>query len=98
MTSEQLEISTLDSILKDLQIDNDAQHNALSISERGHTVILKRAPSEIMVNNYNKTFMLAWEANMDNQFCLDSYAVLTYITDYLTKGDAGLTRDGLQIT
>ena len=30
---------------------------------------------------------------MDIQFCLDNYAVITYITDYLTKGDAGLTRE-----
>ena len=27
------------------------------------------------------------------QFCLDSYAIITYITDYLTKGDAGLTKE-----
>ena len=36
--------------------------------------------------------MLAWQANMDIQFCLDGYAVVTYITDYLSKGDVGLTK------
>ena len=30
---------------------------------------------------------------MDIQFCMDSYAVVTYVTDYLTKGDAGLTKE-----
>ena len=29
---------------------------------------------------------------MDIQFCLDTYAVVTYITDYLSKGDVGLTK------
>ena len=38
-------------------------------------------------------FIEAWQANMDIQFCLDNYAVITYITDYLTKGDAGLTKE-----
>ena len=37
--------------------------------------------------------MKAWQANLDIQFCLDSYAVVTYITDYLTKGDAGITKE-----
>ena len=34
---------------------------------------------------------MSWQANI--QFSLDSYAVVTYITDYLTKGDAGLTQE-----
>ena len=45
------------------------------------------------VNNFNPHFMEAWQANMDIQFCMDSYAIITYITDYLTKGDAGLTKE-----
>ena len=36
---------------------------------------------------------MVWQANMDIQFSLDSYAVVTYITDYMTKGDAGLTKE-----
>ena len=67
-------------------------HDALGISERGKTVILKRKPNEMWVNNYNPHFIKAWQANMDIQFCMDSYAIITYITDYLTKGDAGLTK------
>ena len=37
--------------------------------------------------------MSAWKANIDIQFCMDSYAVITYISDYMTKGDAGLTKE-----
>ena len=32
--------------------------------------------------------MLAWRANLDVQF---GFVVVTYITDYLSKGDAGVT-------
>ena len=35
--------------------------------------------------------MLAWQGNLDIQFCYDGFAVVTYITDYLSKGDAGIT-------
>ena len=56
-------------------------------------IILKRRPDEMWVNNYNPIFLKAWQANMDIQFCMDSYAIITYITDYLTKGDAGLTKE-----
>ena len=61
---------------------------ALTISEKGRTVILKRTLKERFVNNYNPHFILAWQANMDIQFCTDIYAVVTYITDYLTKGES----------
>ena len=36
---------------------------------------------------------MVWNANMDIQFSLDSYAIVTYITDYMTKGDAALTKE-----
>ena len=95
MTKDQLEQKDLESILKHekVNVTSEAYHEALSISERGQMVILERKPSEIWVNNYNPTMMLAWQANMDIQFCMDSYAIITYITDYLTKGDAGLTKE-----
>ena len=72
-------------------ITEDLYHKYLSISENGRSVILKREVSERMVNNYNKTFSLIWNANSDIQLCLDSYAVVTYITDYLCKSEKGLT-------
>ena len=101
MTDEELHKSSLEKVLElvneqldeDEKISSDKYHEALSISERGKTVVLKRKPNEMWVNNYNPHFMKAWKANIDIQFCLDTYAVITYITDYLTKGDAGLTKE-----
>ena len=62
-----LENSSLDEILNHLKISSDDYHNALTISERGKTVVLKRKPNEMWVNNYNPHFMKAWTANMDIQ-------------------------------
>ena len=74
---------------RDINITYDSYKNALQISEKGQTVVLKRKLSERNVNNYNPLYMLAWRANMDIQFCNDNYAIVTYITDYITKADAG---------
>ena len=69
----------------------DYYHELLQISVSGKTVILKRKVSEVFVNNYNKVFLKHWNANTDIQICLDSFAVVTYITDYLTKSDRNVT-------
>ena len=83
----------LDKFLTSLSISTQEYHAALRISERGKTIILKRALNERKVNNYNPHFLMVWNANMDIQFSLDSYAIVTYITDYMTKGDAALTKE-----
>ena len=81
-------------LLKDLD-QNDKVNiylNALSISEKGRNVILKRKISERNVNNYNKLFHSVWQANTDIQLGLDTHAVISYISDYVTKSDQGLTK------
>ena len=84
--------NNLDTFLETLKISTHDYEEALKISERGKIVVLKRTLKERNVNNYNKEWMLAWRGNLDIQFCYDGYAVVTYITDYLSKGDAGITK------
>lgn len=64
---------------------------ALSYSEKGRSIFLKRKISERNVNNYNPLFHSVWQANTDIQIALDTHAVVSYITDYMTKSDQGLT-------
>ena len=61
------------------------------MSDRGKQIVLKRKPNERFVNNYNKRFIACYQANMDLQFCLDSYAVVTYVCDYWSKDESGMT-------
>ena len=84
--------NSLDHFLKELDIDIEAYEKALTFSERGKVVVLKRTLKERNVNNYNMEFMLAWRANLDIQFCYDGFAIVTYLTDYITKTDAGVTK------
>ena len=88
LTDEE-EDQTLEEFLNGLKIDKEVYKWALQISEKGTTIILKRNLKERFVNNYNPKFILAWQANMDLQFCIDTYAIVTYVTDYLTKSDQG---------
>ena len=75
-----------------MDIDYNEYCEALKHSDRGKTVVLKRQLNEVFVNNYNPSFLLAWQANMDIQFAVDHYAIVTYIADYFTKDDSGLTQ------
>ena len=42
-------------------------HYALSVSDHGTKVVLKRRMKDILVNNYNPDWMLAWDGKMDLQ-------------------------------
>ena len=81
---------SLDKFLEDLNISYEDYKWALSISTKGNKVVLKRTLAERFVNNYHPTYLLAWNANMDIQFCDDPYAIVTYITDYYGKDESGM--------
>ena len=84
------ESMTLGDFLEGLEISMQDYKWALSISTRGPKVVLKRTLAERFVNNYHPQYLLAWNANMDIQFCFDPYAVITYISDYYGKDDSGM--------
>ena len=77
MSQDDLEKLCLDEVLDELGITSESYHEALGVSLRGQMVVLKRKVNEIWVNNYNPHFMKVWGANMDIQFCMDTYAVIT---------------------
>jgi hypothetical protein len=76
---------TFDEFLLVIDVSKEDYINAISLSLRGKVVVLKRDVSERYINNYNKEFLTAWNANMDIQFCYDPHAVCTYISDYVGK-------------
>ena len=92
MTIEELEDSSLDDILDQAGVSKVSYREALSVSVKGTSVVLKRRPCEMNINNYNPEWIKAWNGNMDLQVCLDPFAVSTYITDYYTKDESGTTK------
>ena len=57
----------------------------------GLVILLERDIDEGYINAFNPEWLEAWEGNIDLQPCFDYFAVITYITDYLTKDDSGIT-------
>ena len=46
---------------------------------------LKRLPSSCFVNNYFRSGLLAWDANLDIQSVFKHYKTVTYMCAYLFK-------------
>ena len=91
LTEEEDDIS-LTEFLRKINVGYEDYKEALQISEKGDVIILKRRVNERFVNSYNPCFAKAWNGNSDLQFCMDMHAVVTYITDYFSKEDRGLTK------
>ncbi len=87
---EDLENWSLEDILKEANVSKACYYKALSTSMTGTSIVLKRKPKELYVNNYNIEWIRAWDGNMDLQICLDYFAIVTYITDYYMKEETGV--------
>lgn len=70
---------TFETFIEKLQFTEDQYIQAILYSLKRPTLLLKRAPYEIRINNYNTNLLQAWGANMDIQFVLDAYACAVFI-------------------
>ena len=71
-------------------VTEESYIEALSSSRAGYSIVLQRDIDETDVNSYNIEMLRAWNANMDIQVCLDFFAVITYVTEYVAKTDSAL--------
>ena len=76
---------TLDELLRKCAITDQEYVNALSLSQRGNGIVLKRCVNAIFVNNYNPHILKTWKANMDLQYIVDAYACVMYVASYVLK-------------
>ncbi|XP_062327719.1 uncharacterized protein LOC134028267 [Osmerus eperlanus] len=51
------------------------------------SVVLKRKPGDIWINQFNKDLLRAWNANMDIQYIVDAYSCVVYIISYISKAE-----------
>ena len=82
---------THDEFLKSIDVKSEDYENALKTSKHGRILIMKRSVKERFINNYNKEWMKAWNANMDVQVSFDAYSVISYILSYVAKDETGMT-------
>ena len=86
------ENTTFETFLEKLELTEGQYIEAIRYSLKRPTLLLKRSPSEIRINNYNTNLLKAWRANMDLQFILDPYACAVYILSYITKSQRGMSK------
>ena len=65
---------------------------AIRTSIKRVTVFLKRSTNATFINPYNTKLLLAWKANMDIQFIIDTYACAKYCVGYILKGEGGVSK------
>ena len=92
LTEEEQDNMNIDDILRRVNVKKKEYYEALSISQTGACIILKRQLNEIYINNYNPEWIKAWDGNMDISVCLDFFAIVTYITDYYTKSETSMMK------
>ncbi|KAJ8017840.1 hypothetical protein HOLleu_44503 [Holothuria leucospilota] len=83
--------TTFEEMLQILDMTEDQYVHAIRWSLTADKLFLKRSPSEIRVNAYNKPLLETWKANMDIQYVLDPYACAMYIVSYISKGQRGMS-------
>ena len=65
--------------------------NAIRSSIHEVTVFLRRNVDEQWINGYNPQCLALWKANMDCQYVINGYGAASYILDYITKSERGMS-------
>ena len=82
---------SFDDLLEKLGVSEEDYILAIRASLVTATIFLKRNPNELRINNYNRSCLLAWRANIDIQYVLDVYACAMYIVSYISKAQRGMS-------
>lgn len=73
---------TFHQFLEKLELSERDYITAMKYSLKHLTLLLKKSPSEIRVNDYNTNLLKAWQANMDVQFVLYLYTCCLHFDLY----------------
>nr|XP_022311157.1 uncharacterized protein LOC111116452 [Crassostrea virginica] len=66
------------------QAQYEAAHKTLA---KKRSIVLRRNPDELWINQYNPCLLKCWDANMDIQFVLDPFSCIVYIVSYISKSE-----------
>ncbi|XP_052403776.1 uncharacterized protein LOC127950661 [Carassius gibelio] len=78
---------SVDSMFASIGINQEIFECAYNKMTKKTNVVLKRKPSDVWVNQYNKDLLQCWNANMDIQFVVDAYSCIVYIISYISKAE-----------
>ena len=78
---------SFEELLRLAEVEPSDYAEAIALSSKGNTIVLKRDPCECNINNYNPAIMKAWGANMDIQYVLNAHACVMYVASYIMKAE-----------
>merc|ERR1739838_1053263 len=88
---EHWKINSLTDFLEYLKMSKMDYIEAVRTTITIPTPFLKRNVDERWINAYNPRCLTTWQANMDCQYITNGYAAASYILDYVTKGERGMS-------
>jgi len=77
--------------LMEIELTEDEYIQLIQCTIKQPTIFLERKPSHIWNNIFAKEMPNLWDANIDAQYVLNSYAATSYCTSYMTKLDKTMT-------
>ncbi|XP_065139046.1 uncharacterized protein [Paramisgurnus dabryanus] len=87
LTDSDVNFISTDAFFQSIGIDQAVFEKAYKKCSKKKSVVLKRNPNDVWVNQYNKHLIRAWQGNMDIQYVTDAYSVVVYIISYITKAE-----------
>ena len=72
------------------KVQYDDYIKALSVNRAGYQIVMSRDVDELYTNNYNVEWMRNWDGNLDIQIAICFFAVITYLTNYISKPDTAV--------
>ncbi|XP_063049297.1 uncharacterized protein LOC134443443 [Engraulis encrasicolus] len=87
LTSPDFDFKSTAAFFQSLGIEQSVFEWAYNMWTTKKSIVMKRNPSDIWVNQYNKHLLRAWQGNMDIQFVTDAHSAAVYILSYVTKGE-----------
>ncbi|OXA48651.1 uncharacterized protein LOC110855134 [Folsomia candida] len=81
-----------DRFLEDVDLTEENYIFSIRSNLKIPKVFLRRGTHEIYINAYNKKLLLCWRANIDILFVLDPYSCASYVVNYISKSDRGVSK------
>lgn len=83
---------TFEDFLTRVKLDHTQYITLIRLCIKKPTIFIKRNPSQVLINPFNKIILPLWNGNMDLQVILDSYSLAQYIINYISKCHKGVSK------
>ncbi|XP_026481429.1 uncharacterized protein LOC113388245 [Ctenocephalides felis] len=83
---------SFDDVLQELDMSEAEYLLAIRSTLKQSRLFLKRSSMEVGINSYNRDILHLFESNIDLQFIIDEYGAISYVTNYISKIEGGLSK------